>query len=424
MTGGLLDNSWFRGIYCNLAESEACRIEHGYVYFKGLQIPGLLPLGWEWLAFLLTGFAITMVLVNGVLGTVLMFIWAERRLLGRFQSRLGPNRWGPWGTLTPLADAIKTMFKEDIVPAKADRWVFNAAPVLMMIPGLLVLAVIPFGAGSFLADLNIGILYVIAVTSLVTFAIVMAGWGSQNRYAMFGAMRAVALLISYEIPMVLSLLGVLLLTGSLSLVAVVNAQTIPFILVQPLGFLVFFIASIAEINRPPFDLAEAESELGAGYHTEYSGMKFGLFLNAEFTATIVSAAVIVTLFLSGWRGFSWLPSQAWFFIKLIGVLFFMVWTRATWPRLRIDQVMAFAWKALLPLTFINLLASAIEIQVWPSPTTDQLWIMAGINFGVMIGSVLILSWLLGPRRAPSPLLGSQPGPISPEAAADTTGGAS
>ncbi len=413
--GGLLDNSWFRAIYCNLAgSSDTCTDVHGYS-------SGFLWAGGEWLAFFLAGFAITMVLVNGVLGGVIMFIWAERRLLARFQARLGPNRWGPMGTLTPIADAIKTMFKEDIVPTAADRWVFNAAPVVMMLPALLVLAVIPFSPGTFLADLNVGLLYIIAVTSLSTFAIMMAGWGSHNRYAMFGAVRAVGLLISYEIPMVLSLIGVLLLAGSLSLVDVVGAQKLPFIVVQPLGFLVFFIASIAEINRPPFDLAEAESELGAGYHSDYSGMKFGLFLNGEFAATLISAAVIVTVFLAGWRGFWWLPAPAWFFLKLFGVLFFMIWTRASWPRLRIDQVMAFAWKGLLPLTLLNLLVSAVELQIWNDPTTGQLWIMSGINLGVMIASILALSWLLGPRVPSAPILVAT---ADASAAGDAAGGGS
>lgn len=396
--GGMLANSWFRAIYCNIAgSSDTCMESHGYQ-------PGFLWAGGEWLAFLITGLAITMVLVNGVLAGVIIFIWAERRLLARFQARLGPNRWGPMGTLTPVADAIKTMFKEDIVPSAADRWVFNTAPVIMMLPALLVLAVIPFSPGTFLADINVGILFIIAVTSLSTFAIVMAGWGSQNRFAMFGAVRSVGLLISYEIPMVLSLVGVLLLSQSLSLVDVVGAQTLPFILVQPLGFLVFFVASIAEINRPPFDLAEAESELGAGYHSDYSGMKFGLFMNGEFAATLISAAIIVTVFLSGWRGFWWLPDQAWFFLKLFGVLFFMIWTRASWPRMRIDQVMAFAWKGLLPLTLLNIVVSAIELQIWNNPTVGQLWIMSGINLAVMVASILVLGRFFGPRVPPAPNL--------------------
>ena len=397
MGSNFLDNSFFRNIYCNLSESDDIRCSGG-----GWLGDGILPAGFEWLAFLITAVVMAMVLINLVLGSVLIFIWAERRLLGRFQSRSGPNRWGPYGTLTPLADAIKTLFKEDIVPDAADRWVFNAAPVIMMVPAMMVLAVIPWGTSTFLADLNIGILFIIAITSLSTFAIVMAGWGSQNRYAMFGAMRSVAMLISYEIPMALSLLGVLMLAGSLSLVSVVSAQDVPFILVQPLGFLVFFIASIAEINRAPFDVAEAESELGAGYHSDYSGMKFGLFLNAEFMATILSAAVIVAVFLSGGRGWGFIPSQGWFIIKMVPVLFFIVWTRAAWPRLRIDQILTFAWKGLIILAFINVATSAILSFVWPDPSTADLWTMAVINFGVLIVSVMAVGAWFGPQGASTP----------------------
>ena len=383
-----LDNSFFRNIYCNLSESDDIRCSAG-----GWLGDGLLPSGFEWLAFLITATLMAGVLITLILGASLVFIWAERRLLGRFQSRVGPNRWGPYGTLTPIADAVKTLFKEDIIPSAADRWVFNAAPVIMMVPSLMVLAVIPWGTGTFLADLNVGILFIIAITSLSTFAIVMAGWGSQNRYAMFGAMRAVALLISYEIPMALSLLGVLMLAGSLSLVSVVEAQDVPFILVQPLGFLVFFIASVAEINRAPFDVAEAESELGSGYHTDYSGMKFGLFINAEFIATILSAAVIVAVFLAGGRGWSFLPSQAWFILKMVPILFFIVWTRASWPRLRIDQILSLAWKGLIILAFINVAASAVLSFIWPAPSTSELWLMVAINFGVLIVSVFAIgSW--------------------------------
>jgi NADH-quinone oxidoreductase subunit H len=412
-----LDNSFFRNIYCNLSESDDIRCSGG-----GWLGDGLLPGGFEWLAFLITAIVMAMVLINLVLGSVLIFIWAERRLLGRFQSRSGPNRWGPYGTLTPVADAIKTLFKEDIVPTAADRWVFNAAPIIMMVPAMMVLAVIPWGTGTFLADLNIGILFIIAITSLSTFAIVMAGWGSQNRYAMFGAMRAVAMLISYEIPMALSLIGVLMLAGSLSLVSVVNAQDVPFILVQPLGFLVFFIASVAEINRAPFDVAEAESELGAGYHSDYSGMKFGLFVNAEFMATILSAAVIVAVFLSGGRGWDFIPSQGWFIIKMVPVLFFIVWTRASWPRLRIDQILTFAWKGLIILAFINVAVSAILSFVWPDPSTAELWLMAAINFGVLIVSVLAVGSWFGPGTAGTPKMAHGDSLPRPRPAGQPSGG--
>jgi len=412
-----LDNAFFRNIYCNLSESDDVRCSGG-----GWLGDGLLPGGFEWLAFLITAILMAAILITLVLNASLVFIWAERRLLGRFQSRIGPNRWGPYGSLTPIADAVKTLFKEDIVPAAADRWVFNAAPVIMMVPSLMVLAVIPWGTGTFLADLNVGILFIIAITSLSTFAIVMAGWGSQNRYAMFGAMRAVALLISYEIPMAISLLGVLMIAGSLSLVSVVEAQNVPFILVQPLGFLVFFIASVAEINRAPFDVAEAESELGSGYHTDYSGMKFGLFINAEFTATILSSAVIVAVFLAGGRGWGFLPSQAWFILKMVPVLFFIVWTRASWPRLRIDQILSLAWKGLIILAFINVAVSAILSFIWPAPSTSELWLMAAINFGVLIVSVFAISSWFGSGPVSTPRMSHDEALPRPRPAGLSAGG--
>ena len=397
---GFLDNSLYRNIYCHLAGASSDCAERGYS-------SGFIPNGWEWLAFFLAGLVIMTMIVNGVLGGVLALIWAERRLIGRFQGRQGPNRWGPYGLLTPVADAIKIMTKEDVVPEAADRFIFNVAPVIMLVPVLLVFAVIPLGSGTFLADLNVGILFVIAVTSTNTLAIMMAGWGSANRYGMFGGMRAVAMLLSYEIPMAISIVGVIMIAGSLSLVRVVEAQDVPFALVMPLGFLVFFLASVAEINRTPFDINEAESELVAGYHTDYSGMKFGLFYLAEFAATIAASAVMVTLFLSGWRGFDWLPSQAWFLMKLVGVLFVIIWLRATWPRLRIDQILAFAWKGLFELTLVNLIAMAILLAVWPEPTTRELWIIGAINWAVFLIAVYGVGRLLGPRKRLTSRIGTE-----------------
>jgi len=217
----------------------------------------------------------------------------------------------------------------------------------------------------------------------------------------------VAMLLSYEIPMAIAIVGVIMIAGSLSLVRVVEAQNVPFALVMPLGFLVFFLASVAEINRTPFDINEAESELVAGYHTDYSGMKFGLFYLAEFAATIAASAVMVTLFLSGWRGFDWLPSQAWFLMKLVGVLFVIIWLRATWPRLRIDQILAFAWKGLFELTLVNLIAMAILLAIWPEPTTRELWIMGAINWAVFLIAVYGVGRLLGPRKRRTNRIGTE-----------------
>jgi NADH-quinone oxidoreductase subunit H len=401
VTDSFLDNAFFRNIYCNLASSDSPRCAGGGPFGDGL-----LPPGWEWLAFFVTTFAVVFVVVNAALMGVNMYIWGERRLLGRLQGRLGPNRWGPYGLLTPIADLIKVLTKEDIVPAAADRLVYGLAPVMLVVPVLLAFAVIPFGSSTWAADLNVGVLYVLAVLSVESFAPIMAAWGSQNRYAMFGGLRAVALLISYEIPLVLSLIGVLMIAGSLSMVEIVRAQSVPFALVQPLGFLVFLIGAVAEIQRAPFDLAEAESELVGGYHTDYSGIRWGLFQAGEFMATIVSAAIITTVFLSGWRGFDFLPSHAWFFIKLGGVLFLMTWIRATLPRLRIDQITSFAWKGLLPLAAVNVIASAVLSLIWPRPGTGELWAMAVINGLIAIAALYVLGQF-GPRPGERPV----PAPI-------------
>ena len=388
MNQAFLDNSLWRNIYCVLAGDSAGCAARDYA-------SGPLPGGLEWLAFAITALAIIGLVINGVLGGVIVLIWGERRLFGRFQSRTGPNRWGPFGMRTSVADAIKTMFKEDVVPVDADRILFNLAPILIATPALLVFAVIPFGIGTYVADLNVGVLFIMAVTSLTTLAVLTAAWSSANRIAILSALRSVALLISYEIPMALALVGVIMLAGSLSLGQIVQAQGIPFILVQPLAFFVFFIAAMAEMARAPFDLTEAESELAAGYLNDYASMKFGLFFLAEFMAEISTSAIITTLFLSGWKGWEPIPSHFWFIAKLILVLFVIIWFRMTLPRLRIDQVLKFAWKGLFELTLINIVVTAILIGIWPQPTTAQLWMMAAVNWPVAIISIWLVSKLLG-----------------------------
>ena len=391
MDQSFLDNSLWRNIYCLLAGDSAGCSARDYA-------SGLLPGGMEWLAFAITALAIIGLVINGVLGGVIVLIWGERRLFGRFQSRTGPNRWGPFGMLTSVADAIKTMFKEDVVPVDADRILFNLAPILIATPALLVFAVIPFGIGAYVADLNVGVLFIMAVTSLTTLSVLTAAWSSANRIAILSALRSVALLISYEIPMALALVGVIMLAGSLSLGQIVQAQGIPFILVQPLAFFVFFIAAMAEMARAPFDLTEAESELAAGYLNDYASMKFGLFFLAEFMAEISTAAIVTTLFLSGWKGWEPIPSHFWFMAKLILVLFVIIWFRMTLPRLRIDQVLKFAWKGLFELTLINIVVTAILIGIWPQPTTAQLWMMAAVNWPVAIISIWLVSRLLGTAK--------------------------
>jgi NADH-quinone oxidoreductase subunit H len=321
-----------------------------------------------------------------ILLMVLFFIWFERRAMAIMQARLGPNRAGPFGLLQSVADALKVLIKEDIIPAKGDKIVHWLAPVIVFVPVMLVFAVVPFRGGALLADLNIGILYVVAISSITTLGIFMAGWASNNKYSLLGAMRQVASVVSYEIPVVLSLVGVILLAGSLSLQQIVAAQNIPFILLQPLGFLLFFTGALAEINRAPFDLTEADSELVAGYFIEYSGMKFGLFFLAEYAEALVVSTLVTTLFLSGWRG-PVLPDWLWFLVKVVIVFFVIVWVRTTVPRLRIDQLMALAWKFLFPLALLNLLITAVEILVWPAVS---LWVFVPINITIAI--VLVVLW--------------------------------
>lgn len=345
-----------------------------------------------WAAYAAAGLAIMLILINAVLLGAGIISWGERRLLGRFQNRVGPNRWGPFGALQPLADLAKLITKEDIIPYGADRLAFTAVPIIMVAALLLATAVIPFAKDVALVDLNVGVLFVLAASSLTSIAIFTAGWASNNRYALFGAGRAVAVLISYEVPVVLSLLGVVLVAGSMSLGDIVAAQTVPFFLVQPLAFFVFLAGMSAELNRTPFDVAEAESEIIAGYHTEYSGAKFALIQAAEFGGALVVSGLIATLFLAGWAGpaADWL-GWLWFLIKTFIGIFLFVWIRSTYPRLRLDQIMAVCWKFLMPLSIINLAAVVLEVyflrDAHGALTAADLWIMAAINTALAAVSI-------------------------------------
>jgi NADH-quinone oxidoreductase subunit H len=321
-------------------------------------------------------------IIAGVMG----FIYIERRVLGRFQIRIGPNRTGPFGLLQPVADVLKILIKEDIVPSQADKLVHLLAPAIAVIPAFLVFAVIPFQNGASLVDLNIGILYIVAVSSVSVIGLLMAGWGSNNKYSLISALRVIAQVVSYEIPLALSIIGVVLLAGSLSMSNIVGAQNIPFILLQPLGFLIYFLASLAEVNRTPFDLLEAESEIVAGFNIEYSGIKFALFFLTEYAEALAISAIIATIYLGGWRG-PLLPPVLWFLLKLAGVFLLIMWVRSTLPRLRIDQVMGFAWKFLLPLALINLLITGLQV-VFLSDISQ--WVIVVINLA--IAAVLILLW--------------------------------
>ncbi len=376
-------------------------------------IVGLTPEGLEWLAFIAAGGILAFAVINAVVMSGAIYTWFERRALGRFQSRLGPNRWGPFGLFQPFADVLKLLSKEDVVPEPADRVVFHIAPLFLAIPVLLVFAVIPFGEDSFLGRLNVGVLFIIGVTGVNTFGVFMGGYASRNKYALFGAMRGVAMLISYEVPMALALTGVALAAGSLALTDIVESQSLFFVVTQPLGFLVFMTAASAEMSRAPFDMIEAESELGSGYHTEYSGIKFAVFQLAEFLAPIATAVIATALFLGGTKGFDPIPGQVWFVAKTIAVVCFLLWFRATWPRLRVDQIMAFAWKGLFPMSLLNMFLIAVEMQVFQDDAgvipNGSLIVMAAINWAVTVATIVIFAHLLGQRRlkrkvpVPSPL---------------------
>ena len=308
------------------------------------------------------------------LGVVLLFllllaaylVWLERKFLARLQIRYGPNRAGKFGLLQPIADALKLMAKEDTVPEAADRTLFLLAPAVVATSALLMFAVVPFGSHLTLwgkkiplviTDLNVGLLYVFALSSLGVYGVALGGWASNSKYSLLGGIRGAAQMISYELSLGLSLVPIVMLAGSFSLVDIVQAQeNYPFIFVQPVAFAIFIISAMAESKRIPFDLPEAENELGSGYHTEYSGMRFGLFFLGEYVHMQVLGALVAVLFLGGWRG-PVLPPFVWLFIKIVFVALIMIWTRGTLPRLRYDQLMALGWKVLIPLALINIVVT-------------------------------------------------------------------
>ena len=333
------------------------------------------------------------IIINAVLGGVLAAIWGERRLLGKFQQRSGPNRWGPLGTLTSVADAVKVMFKEDIVPEEADKYIFNIAPLLLVIPVFIIFSVIPFGVGLYAVDINVSALFILAITSISGLSIICAAWASANRIAIFSALRSVAMLISYEIPVGLSLVGILLISESMSVMDIVIFQKVPFILLQPVAAFVFFLGSLAEINRTPFDLTEAESELAAGYQNDYSGMKWGLFYLGEFAATIAASSVFATLFLGGPNG-PFLPGIFWLTLKVVAVWFVIIWIRATWPRFRIDQVLNLAWKGLFELTLINIIVTSVSVIIWTESDPNRLLYIAIFNWVLTVPFIFIILRLL------------------------------
>jgi len=311
-------------------------------------------------------------IITIVLGGFAYLTLFERRLMARFQTRIGPNRTGPQGLLQPIADGVKLLFKEELIPDQADKLLFVLAPVITVVPVLLLLAVIPFGPDLIILgrrvsqglapEVNVGALYILAIASIAVYGIVIAGWASNSKYALLGGIRSSAQMVSYELALGLAFIGPILLADSLNMAEIVRAQRgIWFVLLQPIGFLIFLTASIAELNRAPFDMPEAEQELTAGYHTEYSGMKFALFFMAEYGKMIAVSFIAVTLFLGGYWGpfVDRLPilGPLYLFAKVVGLLFLMIWLRATLPRLRYDRLMAFGWKVLLPLGLLNVLVT-------------------------------------------------------------------
>ena len=317
------------------------------------------------LAFLLVGFAY-----------LTLF---ERRVLARMQVRIGPNRAGPWGLLQPVADGLKLIFKEELIPARADKLIFVLAPIITVVPALIVLAVLPFGPAVSIGgrqihlgladDLNVGALYILAVASIAVYGITLAGWSSNNKYALMGGLRSSAQMISYELALGLSFLGPILLANSMSMRDIVEAQAgWWFVLVQPIGFVIFLIATVAEVNRAPFDMPEAEQELTAGYHVEYSGMKFALLFMAEYDKMIAVSAIGAALFLGGYWGpyvqqVPWL-GPIYLLLKVLAILFLMIWVRATLPRFRYDRLMAFGWKVMLPLALVNVVVTAVLVVLF------------------------------------------------------------
>jgi NADH-quinone oxidoreductase subunit H len=335
--------------------------------------------------------------------------WIERKFVGRIQDRLGANRVGKFGLLQPFADMVKMLIKEDTSPAAAHRWVYNLAPILVVPPAIVVFAVIPVGIGLIATDLSVGLLFFTAVASTSVIPIFMAGWGSRNKYALLGAVRAVAQIVSYEIPQVLSVVGVLLLAGTLSTQGIVAAQGplavtgyaafpgVWFILLQPIAFVIYVLAAAAEVERSPFDLPEAESELIAGYHVEYGGIKFGMFYLGIYFMTLAVSALATVLFLGGWQPplaqLAFVPGFVWFGLKTLGMVLVFMWLRGTLPRLRMDQVMAFCWKLLVPLSLANLVAAALVGKL----TFDRVATPALVFFGFALANVLLLAltaWLV------------------------------
>jgi NADH-quinone oxidoreductase subunit H len=312
--------------------------------------------------WLLTFSGLGLVLL-GLLFIAALMVYGERRILALLQDRLGPNRAGPFGLLQPIADFLKLLTKEHFVPPFADRKIYIIAPIIVPFTALLSFVVVPVSDNWWLTDLNIALLFILALSSLRVYGIMLGGWASNSKYPLFGGLRSAAQMISYELPMGLALMGVVILSGSFSLMDIVAAQELPFIILQPIGFMIFLVCGIAETNRLPFDLPEAENELASGYNTEYGDIKFAFYYLGEYIGVLLIAAMITVLFLGGWHG-PWLPGVCWFAIKTLLLIFLFFWLRTSLPRLRYDQLMNSGWKLLLPAALINLLVTALLGLFW------------------------------------------------------------
>jgi NADH-quinone oxidoreductase subunit H len=353
-----------------------------------------------WLETFLKALAVAMSLLVGFI----LLTWYERRALARLQSRIGPNRAGPLGLLQPIADAIKLIFKEELTPSKADKLLFFWAPVITMVPSIIMAAVIPWGTSFtlwngrvvtlYLADINVGVLYLMSIASIAVYGIVLAGWSSNNKYAMLGGLRSSAQMLSYELALGLSFVVTIILANSMRILDIVNEQrNVWFAVLQPVGAIIFWIATLAEVNRAPFDMPEAEQELTAGYHSEYSGMKFALFFMAEYQKMIIVCMMTATLYFGGFLGpfVDQYPllGPVYLLIKVVLLLFVMIWVRATWPRIRYDRLMAFGWKILLPLSLAIAFITATGI-VLQDVTGNPLYFWAIPFVSVLAGAFTVV----------------------------------
>jgi len=362
-----------------------------------------------WLEWLIKSLFVIFALLTGFA----YLTWYERRALARIQARIGPNRAGPMGLLQPIADAVKLIFKEELVPAKADRILFFWAPIITMVPSIILAATIPFGPADVklfgreismaVANINVGVLYLMSIASIAVYGIVLAGWSSNNKYAMLGGLRSSAQMISYELSLGLMFVTAIILADTMSLQEIVKKQTdMWFVVLQPVGALIFLIVTLAEVNRAPFDMPEAEQELTAGYHSEYSGMKFALFFMAEYQKMIVISMIAATLFFGGYREFwflqgtilsvdrFWWLGPIYLLLKVVVLLFFMIWIRATWPRIRYDRLMAFGWKVLLPLSLAIAFITAAGILLAEDVNPLFIWSIPIISGLVGVFTVVLI----------------------------------